>query len=182
MGGGAAMSNERGFSLVELLIAVAVLGLMMAGLLGVQQQGVFAYLVGAGRVEVQQNGRVALDIMTADIRAARSVTAVGAGCNTGPITTGGGATTISITDQDGTAVQFQVIGTDLQKNGAVLMGGIQSLRIWCLDATNALTATPGDIRAVHVQVATQTEQPVAPGSPRDQHARLEARVALRNVL
>jgi prepilin-type N-terminal cleavage/methylation domain-containing protein len=73
------MNNERGFTLVELLIAVAVLGLMMAGLLGLQQQGVYAYLSGAARVEVQQNGRNALDMMTTDLRVARSVTAVGAG-------------------------------------------------------------------------------------------------------
>ena len=62
-----------------------------------------------------------------------------------------------------------------------MAGGIQSLRIWCLDMTNGLTGTPGEVRAIHVRVATQTEDTVAPGSPRDQHAVLEARVALRNM-
>jgi hypothetical protein len=150
-------------------------------LLALQQQGVFAYLVGAARVEVQQNARVALESVLADLRSARSITALGAGCDTGPAPTGGGATTISLTDQDGTPVQYQVVGTELQKNGAVLIGGVQSVRVWCYDTNNALTATPGEVRSVQVLVATRTEEAVGPGSARDQHAAVQARVALRNV-
>ena len=54
--------NERGFTLAELLVASAVLGIIMLGVLLVQRQGLTAYLVGAGRVEVQQNARAALQI------------------------------------------------------------------------------------------------------------------------
>jgi prepilin-type N-terminal cleavage/methylation domain-containing protein len=175
------MRDERGFTLTELLCATAVLGVMMAGLLSLQQQGVVAYLAGAARVEVQQNARVALEAVLTDLRSARSITALGAGCDTGPAPTGGGATTISLTDQDSTPVQYQVVGAELQKNGEVLIGGVQSVRFWCYDANNALTATPGDIRAVQVLVATRTEAAVGPGSARDQHATVQARVALRNM-
>jgi prepilin-type N-terminal cleavage/methylation domain-containing protein len=175
------MRDERGFTLTELLCATAVLAVMMAGLLSIQQQGVFAYLSGAARVEVQQNARNALEVVMADLRSARSITAVGAGCDTGPAPTGGGGTTISLTDQDSTAVQYQLVGTDLQKNGAVLIGGVESVRFWCYNGNNALTATPGDVRAVQVLVATKSEAAAGPGSARDQHATLQARVALRNV-
>jgi prepilin-type N-terminal cleavage/methylation domain-containing protein len=88
--------NERGFTLAELLVASAVLGLIMLGVFTIQQQGLGAYQVGAARVEVQQNARAALETMFNEIRSAVDVTAVPAGCGTGPVPTGGGATSISI--------------------------------------------------------------------------------------
>lgn len=54
------MTNERGFTLAELLVAMAVVGLVMSGLFVALQQGQSAYLFGSARAEVQQNGRLAL--------------------------------------------------------------------------------------------------------------------------
>ncbi len=177
--------NERGFTLAELLVASAVLGLLMLGILTVQRQGLGAYQVGAARVEVQQNARAALETMFNEIRAAQTITAIAAACGTGPVPTGGGATTISVTDQNGAAVQYQLVGTNvpyrLQRNGVVLIGGVQSLRIWCYDGNDALTATSTLVRSVHVQVRTQTEATVVATSERNQHAFMEARVRLRNL-
>jgi prepilin-type N-terminal cleavage/methylation domain-containing protein len=177
-----ALVNERGFTLAELLVASAVLGLLMLGVFTVQRQGLSAYQVGSARVEVQQNARAALETMFNEIRTAQTVTAVPAGCGTGPVPTGGGATSISITDQDGVAVQYQLVGTDLQRNADVLIGGVQNLRMWCYDAGGTLTATAVLVRSVHVQVSTQTESVVAATSDRDQHAVMETRVRLRNLL
>ena len=109
------MSGQRGFSLAELLVAAAVLGIIMAGLFTLQRQGQAAYLVGAARVEVQQNARHALESLVSEIRSAQALTAVGANCETGPIPTGGGATSISFTDQLGTALVYQLAGTELQR-------------------------------------------------------------------
>jgi prepilin-type N-terminal cleavage/methylation domain-containing protein len=174
--------NERGFTMAELLVASAVLGLIMLGVFTVQRQGLSAYQVGAARVEVQQNARAALETMFNEIRAARTVTAVAVECGTGPVPTGGGATSISITDQDGVAVQYQLVGTNLQRNADVLIGGVQTLRIWCYDAGGTLTATAAIVRSVHVQVGTQTESAATATSERNQHALMETRVRLRNLL
>ena len=176
--------NERGFTLAELLIACAVLGIIMAGVLGIQRQGLGAYQVGVARVEVQQNARAALETMINEIRTAKAVTLVGAGCDTGPVPTGGGATTISITDQNDAAVQYQLVGTTLQRNADPLVGGVQALQIWCFGAApaNTLTMAPALVRSVRVRVRTQTETPVAPNSARDQHALMDTRVQLRNWL
>jgi prepilin-type N-terminal cleavage/methylation domain-containing protein len=175
-----ALMNERGFTLAELLVASAVLALLLLGIITIQQQGLKTYQIGAARVEVQQNARAALETMSNDIRTAQTITAVGAGCGTGPVPTGGGATTISITDQNGTAIQYQMVGTELQRNGTGLSGGVQNLRIWCYDENAALTATSSLVRSVHVQVRTRTEAQVTAGSDRDQQAFMEARVRLRN--
>ena len=176
--------NERGFTLAELLIACAVLGIIMAGVLGIQRQGLGAYQVGVARVEVQQNARAALETMINEIRTAQLITAVGAGCGTGPVPTGGGATTISTTNQDLLAVQYQLVGTTLQRNADPLIGGVQTLQIWCFGVApaDALTTAPTDVRSVRVRVRTQTETPVAAASARDQHALMDTRVQLRNWL
>ena len=71
--------DQRGFSLAELLMVVAILGLMLAGLVFVQQQGQQSYLMGAHRVEAQQNARVALDLMVRELRSAQTITAVPSG-------------------------------------------------------------------------------------------------------
>jgi prepilin-type N-terminal cleavage/methylation domain-containing protein len=173
--------NERGFTLAELLVATAVLGFLMLGVFTVQRQGLAAYQAGAARVEVQQNARAALETLFGEIRAAQAITAVPAGCGTGPVPTAGGATTISFNDQNSVAVQYQLVGTNLQRNGTVLIGGIQSLRIWCYDGAGALTATASLVRAVHVQIGTQTESTIGAGSGRNQHAIMETRVRLRNL-
>jgi prepilin-type N-terminal cleavage/methylation domain-containing protein len=175
--------NERGFTLAELLVASAVLGLLMLGVFTIQRQGLSAYQVGSARVEVQQNARAALETMFNEIRTAMDIAApVPIECGTGPVPTGGGATSIAITDQDGTAVQYQLVGSDLQRNGDILIGGVQSLRIWCYNAGGALTATAALVRSVHVQVSTQSESVVAATSDRNQHAVMETRVRLRNLL
>jgi prepilin-type N-terminal cleavage/methylation domain-containing protein len=176
-----AVVNERGFTLAELLVVSAVLGIIMLGVFTVQRQGLSAYLMGAGRVEVQQNARAALETMLNDVRLAQAVTAVPAGCGTGPVPTGGGATSISITDQNGVAQQYQVLGSDLQRNGVVLVGGVQTLRIWCYDATDTLTANPANVRSVHVRILTRTESGATATDGRNQHAVMETRVRLRNL-
>jgi type II secretory pathway pseudopilin PulG len=179
-----ALTDVRGFALAELLVVCAVLGLMMAGLLAVQVQGQQAYQMGAARVEVQQNARGALDLMMTELRFAKAITAVGAGCDTGPVPTGGGATTISITDQDNKAVVYQLTGTNLQRTydggaATTLVGGAQTLRFWCYDSNGALTAAAATVRSVQVRMQTGSE---SPGAARNQHALVEARVRLRSVL
>jgi type II secretory pathway component PulJ len=59
-----------GFSMPDLLIATAILGLVMAGLFGVLRSGTASYRLGAARVEAQQSARVALERMAKELRGA----------------------------------------------------------------------------------------------------------------
>jgi prepilin-type N-terminal cleavage/methylation domain-containing protein len=60
--------DQRGFTLTELMVACALIGLVMAGLFGMLQSGQQSYLTGTNQVEAQQALRLALLRMTNEIR------------------------------------------------------------------------------------------------------------------
>lgn len=64
------MNNERGFTLAEMLVVCAIVGLVMAGLLGLVLSGQQAYWFGTTQVDAQQTTRVALERMVKEIREA----------------------------------------------------------------------------------------------------------------
>jgi prepilin-type N-terminal cleavage/methylation domain-containing protein len=64
------MNNQRGFTLAEMLVVCAIVGLVMASLLGLMMQGQQAYWFGTTQVDGQQTVRVALERMTKEIREA----------------------------------------------------------------------------------------------------------------
>ncbi|MGH7409616.1 MAG: PilW family protein, partial [Candidatus Methylomirabilis sp.] len=87
--------SRGGFSLAELLVVCAVLGILMAGLLVIQSGGTSAYVMGSSRVAAQQNGRVALEMMVRELRSAQSVTAVTS------------STDITFVDANGVTIRYQ---------------------------------------------------------------------------
>ncbi|HEU4370835.1 MAG TPA: prepilin-type N-terminal cleavage/methylation domain-containing protein [Methylomirabilota bacterium] len=175
------MTNERGFSLAELLVATAVVGLLMLGLFVTLQQGQAAYLFGSARAEVQQNARVALSRIVEELRTASSVTALA-------------ATNIALdfVDETGTAVsvQYSLVGTDVSRNQTVpvpaavqpeiLVGGVTSLTFTAFDLNGAATTVPGNAYAVQMRITTRPERPLAGFSPANQQVVFEGRVRLRN--
>ncbi len=60
----------RGHTLVEVLVATAVVGLVMAGTLGILGAGLRAYRWGTARIEAQQSARAALERMAKELREA----------------------------------------------------------------------------------------------------------------
>lgn len=64
------MNNERGFTLAEMLVVCAIIGLVMASLLGLVMTGQQAYWFGTTQVDAQQTVRVAIERMVKEIREA----------------------------------------------------------------------------------------------------------------
>ncbi len=62
--------DQRGFTLTELLVAIALVGLIMTGILSLLMTGNQSYLTGSNQVEAQAALRAALEKMTLDIREA----------------------------------------------------------------------------------------------------------------
>lgn len=179
------LANQRGFTLAELLVVTAVIGLVMAGVFAIQREGQEAYLLGSNRVETQQNARVALDLMTRELRSARSITTV-TGC------TNSVCTDLTFTDQNGLTVQYALAGTTLNRTvggtTTALIGGAQSLAMTSYSvydvstATYTKTTTPAQVRVIKISVTAKTEESVAANSPGDQRATMESTVKLREYL
>jgi len=171
--------NAGGFTLAELLVAMAVLGLILAGVFTIQQQGIQSYLTGASRVEAQQNARTSLELMVREFRSAQSITAVG------------GAGDVTFVDQTGATIRYRLTGTTLNRSNAgvpvPLVGGVQALTFTYYSAfdaatnTGTVTALPGSVRVIRIQIVTGTERPASVGSPGDQRATVESTVKLRNL-
>ncbi len=64
------MRNERGFTLAEMMVVCAIVGLVMASLLGLVMSGQQAYWYGTTQVDAQQTVRVAVARMGKEIREA----------------------------------------------------------------------------------------------------------------
>jgi prepilin-type N-terminal cleavage/methylation domain-containing protein len=172
--------SQRGFSLTELLVVCAALGLLMAGLLVIQTGGTSAYVIGSSRVAAQQNGRVALEMMVRELRSAQFVTLVTSD------------TDITFVDENGVAVQYQASSGTLNRIVAgastPLIGGVTSISFTCYSAfdnvagTGTTTTTPNVVRAIRIQLTTGSDIPVASYADANQHATMESWVQLRNCL
>jgi prepilin-type N-terminal cleavage/methylation domain-containing protein len=177
------LRDQRGFTLTELLVVAAVLGMILAAVVLVQQQGQQAYIFGSHRVEVQQNNRAALELMLRELRSATSVTAVPS------------ATNLTFLDENGNTIQYQISGAILNRTVTVagtttttpLIGGVQTLAMAYYSdwngATNTGTATttPAQVKLIRLQLVTGTEDQVGSGSPGNQSATMETLVRLRNI-
>jgi len=186
------LGNQRGFTLAELLVVTAVMGVVMAGVFVVQRGGQQAYLLGSNRVETQQNARVALELMTRELRSASSITTVTGGAD------------ITFVDQSGTdAIRYcwsssatgcasggdrRFLNRVFNGTTTALIGGVQTLAITSYSvydvssATYTTTTTAAQIRVIKISLVTKTEERVAAGSPGDQRATMESTVKLRKYL
>ena len=173
--------DERGYTLAELLTAMAVLGLLMAGLFLTLQEGQTVYLYGAGRAEVQQNARVALERMLRELRTASSVAT-------------SSANDVKFTFLDDTAasvtVEYNLNGTNLQRNQTVpavagqpdiLVGGATTFAVTYYDINNVATTTAASVYAVDISITTRSDDAtLASYSPANRRATVAGRVRLRN--
>jgi prepilin-type N-terminal cleavage/methylation domain-containing protein len=193
--------NNRAFSLPELLVSVAVIGLLLGGIFALQKSGQDAYLMGAKRLETQQNGRVALALMTRELRELCAI-------DTGTLPT---ATRIKFTvvdpnldpatpgyDSLDCAAVANVLTITYAWSGGTLtrqvgiaaaeavVGGVDGLTFAYFDANSVsigtvTSANVGTIRSVNIELTTKSEGSVVTASVGDVRARIESRVRLRNL-
>jgi prepilin-type N-terminal cleavage/methylation domain-containing protein len=171
--------SQRGFSLAELLVVCAVLGVLMAGLLVIHNGGTSAYVIGSSRVAAQQNGRVALEMMVRELRSAQSISAVT------------GSTDITFVDVNGATIRYQyssgILNRIVAGTSTPLIGGVRSIDFTCYSVFNnpigtiTTTTTPASVLAIRIRLTTGSEVAVASYADANQHSTMESWVRLRNL-
>src|SRR5215470_300257 len=151
----------------------------MAGVFVLQQGGQQAYLFGAARVETQQSARVALDLMTRELRSAQSITTI-ASCS------GGACTDLTFVDQNGNTIEYALSGTTLTRTvsgtATTLATGVQAFAMTPYSVYNVssgtytTTTTATAVKVVTISITTQTVEAMPGG---DQTATMESTVQLR---
>ncbi len=72
--------NQKGFSLIEMMVVVVILGLIVLGLATFFTGGVKSWVAGQSQLEAQRNARQAMDRMVREIREGKEVKS-GSGIN-----------------------------------------------------------------------------------------------------
>jgi type IV pilus assembly protein PilW len=179
-------SSCTGFSLVELLVVLAVFTFIVGGLFSVLNKGQIRYGFEQDVTEAQQSARNAIDIMGREIRLAgfpkTSYYDGALGYNTNSNTIAKGFTTSSATDmvfegdinEDGIVevVEYNLSGSTLQRSAVPKPGGgvaatpsfktlaenVRSLSFTYYDAAGNTTAVPANVRRVQVNLNLSTSR------------------------
>ncbi len=180
----ASWRGASGFSLPDLLVSMAVLGLIMAGVFTLLQAGFGAYTFGTARIEAQQSARIALERMVKELREA------------GYDPTGVGIAAVLTSEPE--RVVFQ---RDLNGNGLIdpthervtfllrpgetvlrrdagggaqpIIEGVRRFALTYYDRTGAVTADPARVAAIRIELGVGFAGPAVV---------VESHVTLRNVL
>lgn len=196
--------NQRGFTLAELLVVTALVGLVMAGVLSLLMSSNQSYQRGTNQVEAQQAARVAMARMAQEIREAGynpstattfnpviSFSATGLTIQNDWNANGVIDNTITVTDPvkgtpRGEQVIYALSGANLTRRETgvdgtpqVLISGVQSLAFEYLDITDTVTATAANIRTV-VMTATVSQFTGPTAATNSANVVLTNRIRLRN--
>jgi len=174
--------DERGFTLIELLVALAVLAFVLAAVTTIHQGVLQAYVAGSNKAEVQQNARVALELMARELR------------QTPTPLTAASATSLTLVDQDtGNPVIYALTGDApnaalVRTSGGVdevVVGRVQALVFAYRDVNNnvlgAPVGTPALVGRVDITIQTASEDAPVTNGTADRRAELTTSVRLRNL-
>ena len=150
--------------LVELLVALSVVGALMAATFTTLDAGQRAYVMGTARAESQQNARVALERLARDIRHAgygptEDFDAVLVAEPT-RLTVQSDLNGDRVIAGTGETITWRLAGTTLRRDAGggaqPIIDGVRAFMLEYRDAAGAPTAAPADVRTVVVTLVTQS--------------------------
>jgi type II secretory pathway component PulJ len=177
------LGGSTGFALAELLVVLALAGVVLLALTGLLQQGERAYLDGTARLEAQQDARVALERLGRDLREA-GADPRGTGFPPLVNSTPTGFTIQNDLNGDGVIagnrerISYSLTGRTLRRNAGggaqPLIDDVEALAFAYLDAEGRPAPVPGEIRSVLIAITT------GPAKPGTGAVTMTTQVRLRN--
>jgi len=112
------LNQKKGFSLIEMMVVVVIMGLIVLGLVTFFTGGARSWITGQGQLKAQREARQAMDSMVREIRE---------GSN---IVSGSNATSIIIHYLDSFSksdVNYSLTGTTISRDSNVFIDNVQTL-------------------------------------------------------
>jgi type II secretory pathway component PulJ len=167
-----AWRTADGVSLAELLVSLAILGLVLACVFGALDGALRAYGWGARRVEAQQSARLALERMASELREAGYDPA---GVGVDPIIVAAPALVTVQRDLDGDGVidagrervtfllrpGETTLRRDAGGGAQPIIDGVQRFRLTYLDRAGRPASLPSEVASVRIDLAVGAGGPVA---------------------
>ncbi len=175
-------------SLAELLVALAMVGMVLAGVFGIPDQGQRLYAMGAARVESQQTARIALERLAREIRQAGEGKA---GADFPAISAAEPTRVVLHFDVNGDGViagngetvtwllRGRVLRRDAGGGAQPIINGVRDFALSYLDANSTPTLVPADVRTVAITLTTEPDH-VAADPVRRAAMTVSTSVRLRN--
>lgn len=118
--------NQNGFSLIEMMVVVVILGLIVLGLVTFFTGGVKSWVAGQSQLEAQRNARQAMDRMVREIREGNSFI----------ISTANKSVTISYpTSFEKSSVTYSLSSTTIIRNGSPVIKNVKTLKFTSTDSS-----------------------------------------------
>lgn len=133
------IKNQKGFSLIEMMVVVVILGLIVLGLVTFFTGGVKSWVAGQSQLEAQRNARQAIDRMVREIRH-------------GELVTSGTTNSISVTvpalgSESAYNVTYNLSGTIINRDGNPLINNVKKLEFAYPDASKVHILLEVDVDA-----------------------------------
>jgi len=135
--------NNKGFSLIEMMVVVVILGLIVLGLVTFFTGGVKSWVAGQSQLTAQRNARQAIDRMVREIREGNSIESVSDDTSI----------TINYLASFGkNPVTYSLPGTTtINRNGNPLISNVKILKFSYSD-------TPSDSSKVHILLEVDVDK------------------------
>jgi prepilin-type N-terminal cleavage/methylation domain-containing protein len=142
------ISPQPGFSLVEMIVVIVVLGIVASMGALVVRDGMLGYLRGREITSADWQGRLALERITRELRdiAAPNASNIAA-C---------GGSTFAFSDINALPISYTLGTNTLLRNGQPLADNVSGLNFTCLTSAVQATATLTDVYYVSVSMVVST--------------------------
>lgn len=133
---------SKGFSLVELILSMALLGIVVLVSGIIMGRGLDAYRLVTNRTEAVQDARFAFVRMQKELERLRDVTVAS-------------PQRIVFTDPDAADVEFRLVGTTLYRDADILAQGISALTFTYYRDNGNETSSGPQVRRIHIDMTVQ---------------------------